>query len=181
MLTMKTVLLISFLLLCGSVTASAQVYLTRDEALKQHFPDASTIERKTVFLTDRQVETIQERAKAKVESKVLTYYVGMSGSKPLGYAFLETHIVRTMPETFMVVVKPGGSVAAVEILAFYEPEDYLPPSRWLGLFRDKTIKSDLWLKRGVQNIVGATLSAQAITGGVRKMLAVYETVVSKEQ
>lgn len=170
-----------FLLCLIPVAVSAQVYLTKAEALAQYFPGASSVERKTVFLNDRQVETIQGKARVKVESKIVTYYVGMKQKKPIGYAFFDTHIVRTMPETYMVVVAPDGSVNAVEILAFYEPEDYLPPPRWLEQFRQKTIESDLWLKRGVQNIVGATLSAQALTDGVRKMLAIYETAVSRGQ
>ncbi|MBI3578773.1 MAG: hypothetical protein HY089_05095, partial [Ignavibacteriales bacterium] len=44
-----------------------QVYLTKEQALKLYFPNA-TVERKTVFLTDKQVETIQTQAKSKVES-----------------------------------------------------------------------------------------------------------------
>ncbi|MGH2567139.1 MAG: FMN-binding protein [Bacteroidota bacterium] len=158
-----------------------QVYLTRDEALKLYFPEALSVERKTVFLTDRQVDLIQSRARAKVESKVLTYYVGRSAVGVQGYAFFETQTVRTMPETYLVVVDPDSSVRAVEMLAFYEPEDYLPPNRWLGLFSNKTLRDDLWLKRGVQNIVGATISAQSITDGVRRILATFEVAVPKER
>lgn len=163
------------------LASSAQVYLTKEEALKTYFPAASSIDRKTLFLTDRQIETIQSKARAKVESKVITYYVGRNGKSVDAYAFFETHIVRTMPETFVVVVNPDGTVRAVEILAFYEPEDYLPPKRWLKLFQNKSSQSDLWLKRGVQNIVGATLSAQGITEGVRKVLTVFDLAVPKEK
>lgn len=157
-----------------------QVYLTKDQALKLYFPNAN-VERKTVFLTDQQVETIQTQAKSKVESKIITYYVGRGASRAEGYAFFETHVVRTLPETFMVVLGTDGSIHAVEILAFYEPEDYLPPKRWLALFQKKNMQSNLWLKRGVQNIVGATLSAQGITEGVRKVLATFETAIPKEK
>ncbi|MBI3587499.1 MAG: FMN-binding protein [Ignavibacteriales bacterium] len=157
-----------------------QVYLTKEQALKLYFPNA-TVERKTVFLTDQQVEKIQTQAKSKVESKLVTYYVGKGASGAEGYAFFETHVVRTLPETFMVVLEADGSIRAVEILAFYEPEDYLPPKRWLALFQKKNVQSDLWLKRGVQNIVGATLSAQGITEGVRKVLATFETAIPKEK
>lgn len=173
---------IIIILLCLTpLVAFGQVYLTKDEALAQHFPGASSIDRKTVFLTDLLVDSIQARAKSKVESRVVTYYVGRKGKEILGYAFLETSVVKTMPETFMVVLGQRGNVAAVEMLAFYEPEDYLPPERWLAQFEGKTIQSDLWLKRGIQNIVGATLSAQSITEGVRKILALYETAIPKEQ
>lgn len=169
--------LIVLAMLIWSVTAESQVYLTKEAALKLYF-SSSKIERRTVFLSEAQVSVIQNSAKAKVTSRVITYYVGMNNNRPDGYAFFETHIVRTMPATFMIVINPDSTVRAVELLAFYEPEDYRPPKRWLELFDGKSLKSDLWLKRGIQNIVGATLSAQSISDGVRRTLALYETAVA---
>lgn len=161
--------------------AGAGVYLTQEQALKLAFPKATAIERRTVFLTEEQVKSIQSVAKAKVESKIVAYYVG-KGSKGIeGYAFFETHVVRTMPETFMAVITPDGTLRFVEMLAFYEPEDYVPPRKWLGLFSSKKLDETLWVKRGVRNIAGATLTAQAITQGVRKILAIFEVVVQKER
>ncbi len=185
MFTVRSVFQSTFLLVCvfgfASVGLHGQVYMTRDEALKQYFPNAVELERKTSFLSDEQVRLIQSRSRARVESKILTYYVGRGPSGVRGYAFFETQTVRTMPETFLVVVNPDSSVRAVELLAFYEPEDYLPPKRWLGLFARRRIDDDLWLKRGVQNIVGATISAQSITDGVRRVLATFEIAVPKER
>jgi hypothetical protein len=160
--------------------SSGQVHLTRDEALNLAFPAVATIDRKTAFLDDQQVHQIQQLAKAKVESKIVTYYVGRADTGVVGYAFFETHIVRTMPETFMAVVSPDGTVKMVEILAFYEPEDYRPSTRWLGQFSHRRISEDLWLKRGVRNISGATMSAHALTEGVRRILATYSVIVQKD-
>ncbi|MBI4418926.1 MAG: FMN-binding protein [Ignavibacteriales bacterium] len=163
----------------SSGTTSAQVYLTKNAALEQYF-SGSSVERRTLFLTNEQVSAIQTAAKARVPSRVVTYYVGKNANGTSGYAFFDTHVVRTMPATIMIVVNPDSTVRAVEVLAFYEPEDYRPPARWLHLFDGKTLRSDLWLKRGIQNIVGATLSAQSITDAVRLTLALYQTAVPKE-
>lgn len=154
--------------------------MTKDEALRRFFPQGTQVERKTVFLTPQQVQQIEARAKARVESRVVTYYVGKQHQTVVGYAFFETHVVRTMPETFLLIVTPSGVVQTVEILAFYEPEDYLPPQRWLGLFRNRVLDDDLWVKRGIQAISGATLSAQSITSGVRRLLATFHIAVPKE-
>ncbi|HXG01419.1 MAG TPA: FMN-binding protein [Bacteroidota bacterium] len=161
-------------------TSSAQVLMTKEEALSRFFPSGARIERRTVFLTQQQVQQIEQRAKARLESKVVTYYVGKVRDSLVGYAFFETHVVRTMPETFMLLVSPAGFVQAVEILAFYEPEDYLPPKRWLHQFQTRTLDDELWVKRGIQAISGATLSAQAITGGVRRLLATFQIAVPRE-
>ena len=160
----------------------AQVYLTQEQALKLAFPDSATVvERKTLFLTDDQVKEIQAQAKAKVESKLVTYYAGKNTEGVDGYAFFEINIVRTMPETFMVVVNPNGAVRFVEILAFYEPPDYLPTKRWFELYKEKELNKDLWVKRGIPNISGATLSSNAITAGVRKALATFKVAIMKEK
>ncbi|MHB1049853.1 MAG: FMN-binding protein [Bacteroidota bacterium] len=171
--TSRTVNSIVLLLLLLS-TGSAQVYLSKEKALSIYLGES--FERKTLFLTDDQVAAIQSAAKAKVESKVVTYYAGRRG-----IGFFETRTIRTMPATIFIVLHRDGSVQAVEILAFYEPEDYLPPKRWLKTFDTKTIRDDLWLKRGVYNVSGATLSAHVITESVRKYLATYSIAINKER
>lgn len=159
----------------------AQVFKTKNEALLQAFPEKDSVARKVLFLTEKQVEEIQKLAKAKLESKIITYYVGSTADSVLGYAFFETSIVRTKPATFMVVVNPDGKVKYIEILAFYEPADYLPTNNWYNLFKEKQLNEDLWPKRGIHNITGATLSVRAITLGVRKILAIFEIAISKEE
>ncbi|GJQ20840.1 MAG: hypothetical protein HBSIN02_11950 [Bacteroidia bacterium] len=167
------------LLLLFSGAAHSQVFLTKEAALEIYF-SGGRVERRTLFLTDHQVSAIQSEAKARVPSKVVTYYVGRNEQGALGYAFFDTHVVRTMPATIMIVVNPDSSIRAVELLAFYEPEDYRPPDRWLDLFRGKMLQNDLWLKRGIHNIVGATLSAQAIADAVRTTLAMFQIAVPKD-
>jgi hypothetical protein len=165
---------------CVVGTSTSQVYLTRSEALTRAFPSATTIERKTVFLSDEQVRAIQHRGRTKVESKVVTYYQATAHDSTLGYAFLETQNVRTMPATYMVIVNPDASVERIEILAFYEPEDYLPPSRWLRQMSNKQLDDDLWLKRGIRTISGATLTAQAIVDGTRRVLATFDVMIGSK-
>lgn len=171
-----------FTILCFLVPVGwARVFMTQEQALKLAFPDACSIERKTVFLSDSDVGEIQKKAKSRVESRVVTYYVGKSTDGVMGFAFFQTHVVRTMPEIFMAVVESNGRLRFVEILAFYEPEDYLPPKRWLDLLGGKMLNDKLWVKRGVRNIAGATLSTRAITAGIRRVLATFEVVVKNRR
>ena len=171
--TTYVVTLILFLLTLVS-TGSTQVYLSKEKALSIYLGES--VERKTLFLTDDHVAAIQSAAKAKVESKVVTYYTGVRG-----VGFFETRTIRTMPATFIIVLNLDGTVQAVEILAFHEPEDYLPPKRWLKSFDTKSMSDDLWLKRGVYNVSGATLSAHVITESVRKYLATSAIAIKKER
>lgn len=158
-------------------SARATVFLAKDEALALAFPGNDRIEERVVILTDEQKAEIERRARAKLESQLWTIYVGWKGGEVQGYAVIDSHIVRTLPETFMVVIDPKGTLRRVDVLAFHEPPEYLPTERWIGQFSGGTLDDDLKLGAGIQGITGATLSAQAMTGGVRRALALVAVAV----
>jgi Na+-translocating ferredoxin:NAD+ oxidoreductase RnfG subunit len=87
--------------------------------------------------------------------------------------------VRTLPEAFLVVLTPAGSVRALRVLAFHEPLEYKPDDRWYEQFENVSQDQALRLGRDVHGIVGATLSARATTRGVRRALALYEVVIQE--
>lgn len=157
--------------------ARATVYYARDEALKLAFPDADRVEARDLFLTAAQRQAIEQSAKSKLESDLLTVYIGHHGDQVLGYAIFDTHNVRTLPETFLVVLAPDGTVAATHLLAFYEPAEYAPPARWLNQFHGQALSDDLRIGGGIATITGSTLTSQAVTGGIRRALAIYQVAL----
>ncbi len=158
-------------------TTHAQVFCTQAEALARAFPNAQKIQRRTLFLSQEQTQTIAKLAQTQVESKLVTYYIDSTATGPTGFAFFEKGVVRTKEEVLMIVLNPDGSVRTVEMLAFYEPLDYLPPPRWLKLFQMKFLNDNLWPNRDIHAITGATLSVRAATFSVRKILATYQTAI----
>jgi hypothetical protein len=152
--------------------ASARVLMSQKDALALAFPGDAKVERKTAFLTDEQLAAAEKAAGTKIDSKVWTYYVGSSTAA--GTAYFESHRVRTMNEAFMVVVNPDATVRFVEILTFAEPDEYLAPKKWLGQFSGRPLDDDLMLRRGLRNITGASLTSDAVTRGVRRVLAVHQ-------
>ena len=153
--------------------ACGVVFHAKDEALALAFPASDRVEDRTFILTDEQKETVEKRARAPVESQLWTVYVGWRGDELLGYAVIDTHVVRTLPETVMVVLSPAGEVRRAEVLAFYEPPEYAPTGRWTKQFDGRHLDDDMKLGAGIQGITGATLSATAMTAGVRRVLALY--------
>ena len=77
----------------------------------------------------------------------------------------------------VAVITPEGAVWSVRTLAFHEPEEYLPSERWLAQFRDRKLGDALKVRRGIHGIAGATLSARAVTAGVRRALALYAVLI----
>lgn len=159
---------------------SARVHLSLEEALRVAFGDGAAVERKSVILSESQGARARDAAGPGIDlpSAIVTRYEGRRDGVPLGFAYFDTHVVRTLRETLMIVVAPDGSLARVEVVVFVEPEDYLPNSRWLEQFRGKRLERELSLKRGIHGITGATLSARAVTDATRRILAVHRTLES---
>jgi Na+-translocating ferredoxin:NAD+ oxidoreductase RnfG subunit len=172
--------LLAFFLCVIPATAFATVYHSRSEALELAFPDADRIETRTHILNDEQVERIQQASRGEIDSKLVKVYTGMRGNEVLGYAFIDTHVVRTMPEAFMVVLSPDGAIRSLRILAFYEPSEYKPNDRWYTQFERKSANQGLRLGGDIHGIAGATLSARATTRGVRRALAFYEILIASQ-
>ncbi len=160
-----------------SSVVGAKVLLAKDEALAKAFPDADRIEERAVFLTAAQKASVERQAGTALESQLWTIFVGWRGTEILGYAIIDHPVVRTLPAAFMVRLAPDGTVRRVEILAFYEPAEYMPTEQWVGQFDNRKLDDDLALRHGIQGLTGATLSAVALTAGVRRVLAIFHEVV----
>jgi len=161
----------------GPAVGLGKVFWSRAEALELAFPGADRVESETYVLTDDQSHRIEKLAHTALDSKVVRIYAGFEGERVVGYAVIDVHNVRTLPEAFMVVLTPQGKVRSLRVLAFHEPLDYLPTKRWYDQFEGKTLHEPLRVGNDVHAVVGATLSAQATTRGVRRALAYYQVLV----
>jgi len=136
----------------------AQSTLTQQEALRLAFPAPLQIERRTAYLSEAQLSGAAQLAGG------------------VAVAYFDVHRVRTLNEVVMVVVAPGGVVRRVEILKFLEPHEYRASRPWLDQFAGKRLNQELSLKRGIANMTGATLTANAVTSAVRRVLALHSVI-----
>ena len=164
---------------CLVTAVEAKVFSSRQEAVKGAFPEADTIQNRTITLTDDQKHQIEHVAAAPLDSKIVTLYTAYKGENITGYGLIETRTVRTLPGSFLVALFPTGEVKTVMAVAFHEPEDYLPTERWLRQFDHKSLTPELQLQKNIQGIAGATLSSQAVTNAVRSALAFFQVVVQE--
>ncbi len=173
-------LLAALVLLGWAGQASSKVFLTVDEALRLAFPGAG-MTRRTAYLTAEQVRRAKELSGEEVPSALVTYYEAKRNGQPAGIAYFDTHRVRTLPETLMVVVDPQGKVARVEVISFREPEDYLPRGAWYEQFLGRKLDRDLQVKRNVHPVTGATLTVRATTSAVRRVLALHQVISATKE
>lgn len=152
--------------------AGAAVLTTVDEALAAAFPGAEA-SKETLFLTEAQRREAEGRAGVPVTSRMVTRYTLVRRGEVVGWGYLDTHTVRTLPESLLVLVRPDGTVTRVEAVTFREPMEYLPPRRWYAQLEGRGLDEELALKRGVRPITGATLSARAAVEATRRVLAIH--------
>lgn len=163
----------------GALLASsleAKVFLTREEALRLAFPGAE-VTRSTAYLTDAQRREAQALSRdPELPAALAAYYTAVKDGRTIGTAYFDAHLVRTLPETIMVVVDPQGTIARIEVLSFDEPEDYLPRAGWYAQFIGKPLNDEMSLTRGIRPVAGATLTARATTDAARRVLALHRVL-----
>jgi hypothetical protein len=159
-----------------AATADARVYMTQQQALASAFPAGAKVTRQAVFLTKQQLADARNESGVSVDDQLVIRYVGTMGDRVAGYAYFDTHRVRTLPETVMIVVSPESRVARIEILSFEEPSDYFPKRRWIDQLTGRKLDSELALNRAVRPLSGASLTAQAIVNASRKVLAIHKVI-----
>jgi hypothetical protein len=160
------------LVLLSSSAADARVLMTQQHALATAFPAGVKVTRQTVFLTLQQVAEAKRESGVDFDDQLVIRYSGSNGF----VAYFDTHRVRTLPETVMVLVTPDGKVDRIEILSFDEPTDYFPKRRWIDQLLGRKLDPELSLNHAIRPISGASLTGRAIVNASRKVLALHHVI-----
>lgn len=160
--------------------ASAQVFTTAEATMASAYPGAR-LERRTIALSVAEQRALAQRAQVRCDARLITAHLAWRGDSLLAAGIVDQRTVRTMPGVFLVVITPDTAIARIEVLAFHEPPDYRPPSRWLGLFGRRRLDDSLWPARSIRNLSGASLSARAVTESARLALATYSQWIAPKR
>ena len=94
------------------------------------------------------------------------------GATPLGRAIVVEEIGKHRPISFVVGLRPDGTVEDVAVMAYREPYGgEIRSSRFLAQYRGKRPADRLRTYREVVNVAGATLSVDAASRAVKKAQA----------
>ena len=159
------------------------------------------MKKKTIFLTDKSKDALELASKSKFKKKIYTIYEAKLKGKPNKFAIMETHILRSRTQTIFVVFNNKGTILSTEVLAFYEPAEYIMSKKWFNQFKGKGKKKKLNIeykkKFGFPFIIavkgkgkkekllpgydiikvsGATISYNETSAAIRRMIALYNYV-----
>ena len=156
--------------LLAATAAVAAEGITRDEALALAFPGAA-IRAEQLFLTPAQQKAAAARAGEEVPSALVARYIATKDGQMIGRAYVDTATVRTKNETLLISLDAAARVRRIDVTAFLEPVEYLPPDAWLRQYTNRELSEDVMLNRAIRPIAGATLTARAVNAAVRRVLA----------
>jgi hypothetical protein len=176
-------LLLSLILtLCAAaapLTARAEVLLAQDEAMEAAFGAGAQITSHTKKISSDHKAVIEELAQTKLTSSFFQYYEGRRNGESLGYAVIDSRVMRTNLAVFMVVVSKDLVVQKVILLAFHEPSDYQPTDSWLKQLEGAKPMQDLVPGQGLAPIAGSTLTVNGLSDGVRAVRASFEVLLKE--
>jgi hypothetical protein len=112
----KAILII--LLLIPPLLSYEREFKKLEDALSSIFPGAE-IEIKNITLSKEEAKRVQELARVKLDSRLVSFYIAKKEGKILGYAYVDVHRVRTKNESVLFVISPQGKIQLVEILQIW--------------------------------------------------------------
>ncbi len=167
----------------GSARAAddVTVYLTADEAMKLAFPAATRFDVATVAVPESVRVELGERLgepfpAANVE--VRRAFVAEGGAERLvGRAVLNDDVGKYRPITYLVAVDDKGEVVRVELLVYRESHGGEVRARgFLDQYDGKSAGDSIRVGKDITSISGATLSARAISKGVKRTLLLLKAI-----
>lgn len=177
---LRLLLPLAFLFTAGAISVRAQ----NNDELNQKIVDAF----KRVYGADMQHDFRQipmdDSAKARVHELSGSHYgssvslhIIKTNGKVAGYGIVDNVRGKEQPITYLVMVGTDLKVKDLEVL--YYREAYggeIQNQVWRDQFKGKAPGDNVYVGNGVQNISGATISTNAVSYGVRKLLAVFQVL-----
>ncbi len=171
------VLLASALILGWADELPAKVYLTREEATRLAFGSSATVSEERRALSPQVRTAIERRLGRPVPEEAFTFYVGRSAGGIQEYGVVLEEMGKHEPITFFVAITPDGHVKDVLVLEYRESRGgEVRGKGFLRQYVGKTSHDPLEIGDDITPITGATISARAVSEGVKKALAVWEAL-----
>jgi len=175
--------IVLFLFFTAAVPGSLEgrVLLSIPEALKKAFPGEIAFTRQRAFLSANQVAAFTNKAagKTSLKSRIVTRFEIRRTNRLTGFAYLDTHRVRSGKETILIILNTRGAVKNIFLLNFQGDSGYEPKPQWLKEFTGLTGKKRLRLKHEIDAMSGASITSDKIIRAVRRVLILH-TILNRD-
>ena len=173
---LKKLLCLTFIF---ALPLGAKILLSPLDAMKNMYGKESKITKKNILLSKKNSLVVSKIAKTKLRSKIFRVYKASKDGNLLGYGILLNRKVRSKNAAILYMISSNSILQAIEIIAFNEPMEYIPSSKWNAKFKNISTSTMLRTSKEIPSITGATLSAKSITDGSRIAFAFYNQILKK--
>ena len=152
------------------VVLSAGVGEDTESILRQLFPGADGFEFTAIEL-DQNAKKLAERASGQMfQMEKVFFWRIQDGEDVIGFAVLDNVLGKVQPITYVVVYDSQLSVVEVQVIRYREQHGgAVQNPSWLDQFKGFKSDSGFILGEHIDGVTGATLSANALTKGVKRM------------
>ncbi|HZF15468.1 MAG TPA: FMN-binding protein [Steroidobacteraceae bacterium] len=156
----------------------AATYLTTEKAQRALFPEAEAFDALALAPSSEQQQAVLKLAGPQAAHGNLLAWRARHGGSTVGYVFIDEVVGRQDFITYAVGIDAAGKLRPVEILEYRESHGgEIRNRRWLAQFNGRSAQGELRFRTDIKNIAGATLSSEHVTAGVRRILALWETLL----
>ena len=155
-------------------------------ALSNSYPQATSFQKESIYLSKKELKKLNEIANQgykpgiSFKKRFFKRYLAMKQNRLVGYAYLDTHIVRTLYETVLIIIDLKGKISRIQILNFKEPLEYKPSERWLKQYQGRKNPHKLTLQREIVAITGASFTTRSLNRAVKKILILHRYLLRKQ-
>ena len=171
---MKNIIIILTVL---TIQLNAQMLISPFDAMTQAFGNDIEVSKKNILLTNAKSKNITKDAKLKLDTKIFRIFIAKVDSKRIGYGILVSRKVRSKNSVVLYIIDNNSTLKTIEIIAFNEPQEYIPSKTWQSQFKEVSTNKRLYMGKDIPTITGATLSARSIVDGSRLAFAIYDEVL----
>lgn len=155
-------------------------FFTEEAARRELFPSLASVETDTLVLDEAALAKARALTRLPVDEKRVVFERVLSKEGTAGYIYRGRELGKVELMDFAVSLDAQGKVQRVLLTAYRESiGGEVKSKRFMGQFKGKHSGSALQLNRDVDGITGATLSARAITAGVRKAVCFWKIKYGK--
>ncbi|MFC1541218.1 FMN-binding protein [Candidatus Latescibacterota bacterium] len=196
-----TVLIV--VVVCGIIfhaNSYAVTLLTKEEAIKEMYPDIDDVKTVTHALTAAEIAAIKETmggslvhyqkgSQSEDVSEATTYdfFIGMKDNKPVRMAIIEEQPGKWGPVEFIIAIDATtGKINNMAVMSYKEKrgrpiarQNFL--SQFFGKGKDDpiSVKNVKGVRKDIRAISGATISSDCACFAAKKVIAIYNNVFAK--
>ena len=166
-----------FLIIFSSTSFGAN--RSYNEVLEEMIPKNCTQKKENIFLTQKERKMLEKISLTPFYGGLALRYVTTCPNSTIkSFHYVDSHIVRTLNETIILIIK-NNEVDSFVVSSFNEPPEYIAPLKWYQQFKGVKGKKVLRVREEIDALSGATLTVNASISAVNKILALHHYLQNK--